>query len=82
MYQERLGWERPGWFSVEKVPVQKYDWYGAYETPKNENDLYKKNLDLDYTFDFPLQHENVRKHQDMSFFQGFKTPKIVSDIFL
>ena len=58
--QERHGWERPGWFSVKNsVPVQDYDYYGAYETDLNSNDTYKGNLNLDYTFDYPVIHENV-----------------------
>ena len=39
--------------------MQKYDWYGAYDTPLNENDVYKDSLFLDYTFDFPNIHNNV-----------------------
>ena len=35
------------------------DWYGAYETPLNENDHYKDYLNLDYTFNHPSIHENV-----------------------
>ena len=62
--QERHGWERPGWFSVKNsVPVQDYDYYGAYETDLNSNDTYKGNLNLDYTFDYPVIHENVSASQ-------------------
>lgn len=60
VFQERFGWERPGWFSVNEVRVQNYDWYGAYETPLNENDHYKDYLNLDYTFNHPSIHENIR----------------------
>ena len=60
--QERFGWERPGWFSTKSsIPVEKYDWYGAYDTPLNPNDVYKTNLNLDYTFDYPSIHENVSR---------------------
>ena len=59
MYQERHGWERPGWFSFKETNLPKYDWYGAYETPINEDSDYKDKLNLDYTFGFPKFHENV-----------------------
>ena len=60
--QERFGWERPGWFSTKSsIPVEKYDWYGAYDTPLNPNDVYKTNLNLDYTFEYPSIHENVSR---------------------
>ena len=60
-FQERHGWERPGWFSTQSVSVQKYDWYGAYEeVALNEaNNGYKDNLLLDYTFEYPKIHDNV-----------------------
>ena len=60
VYQERHGWERPGWFSYEpNVEAKPYDLYGAYDTAINNEDSYKKLLNLDYTFDYPPMHENV-----------------------
>ena len=41
------------------APVKDYDYYGAYETPLNENDTYKKYLNLEYSFEYPPNHENV-----------------------
>ncbi|XP_066918580.1 sarcosine dehydrogenase, mitochondrial-like [Clytia hemisphaerica] len=57
-FQERHGWERPGYFVKGDDPeVLDYDWYGNaadYEepTPKHENYGYDKLLVGDYTFDF------------------------------
>ena len=60
MYQERHGWERPGWFSYQpNVEAKPYDWYGAYGNDINNGDSYKKLLNLDYTFEYPPMHENV-----------------------
>lgn len=62
VYQERHGWERPGWFTTKpgNHKALKYDWYGAYDTKLNKNDGYKENLNLDYTFDYPAIHDNIR----------------------
>jgi sarcosine dehydrogenase len=61
VFQERLGWERPGWFSVdkEKPAVKEYDYYGAYQHQTLEPYDYKDKLALDYTFEYPKMHENV-----------------------
>ena len=60
VYQERHGWERPGWFSYQpNVEAKPYDWYGAYGNNINTEDSYRRLLNLDYTFDYPEMHENV-----------------------
>lgn len=61
MFQERHGWERPGWFNKEgPAPVKDYDYYGAYDTPKNVNYKYNKLLGREYTFDFPPHHDVIK----------------------
>ena len=65
IYQERLGWERPGWFDTESLtnggtPALSYDWYGAYDHEANEPDGYKKLLNMDYTYEYPQHHDQVR----------------------
>ena len=61
VYQERFGWERPGWFTkYGPTPVKAYDWYGAYDNLSNEEYGYKERLQLDYTFDHPKIEENIR----------------------
>ncbi|MPC31556.1 Sarcosine dehydrogenase, mitochondrial [Portunus trituberculatus] len=60
VFQERHGWERPGWFASSPMPVLPYDWYGAYETtPSHAEDQYKALLFNDYTFDFPSHHHQA-----------------------
>ncbi|XP_002158472.3 sarcosine dehydrogenase, mitochondrial [Hydra vulgaris] len=60
-YQERHGWERPGWFNLEKVSeVKDYDWYGAYkEIPKHNNYIYNEILNDEYTFNFPQHFDAI-----------------------
>ncbi|TKS84597.1 Sarcosine dehydrogenase, mitochondrial [Collichthys lucidus] len=58
VFQERHGWERPGWFNKEApAPVKDYDYYGAYDIKKNENYKYNELLGKEYTFDFPPHHD-------------------------
>ncbi|XP_023344278.1 sarcosine dehydrogenase, mitochondrial isoform X2 [Eurytemora carolleeae] len=61
VYQERFGWERPGWFTHHQPsPPLQYDWYGAYDHKIHETDIYKDHLQLDYTFDHPGIQDNIR----------------------
>ncbi|CAL8387233.1 unnamed protein product [Boreogadus saida] len=70
VYQERHGWERPGWFSKDgPAPVLSYDYYGAYDGPKNTDDKYRALLGKEYTFDFP-SHHHVLKDECMTCRQG------------
>lgn len=41
------------------VQVKDYDYYGAYDTQKNENYKYNQLLGEEYTFDFPPHHNVV-----------------------
>ncbi|KAF4520494.1 hypothetical protein B566_EDAN004745 [Ephemera danica] len=60
VFQERLGWERPGWFTLRgPAPVPEYDWYGAYGTPRNPASLYKELLKGDYSFGHPEHHHVI-----------------------
>ncbi|XP_028273006.1 sarcosine dehydrogenase, mitochondrial [Parambassis ranga] len=66
VFQERHGWERPGWFNKDgPAPVKDYDYYGAYDTMKNMNYKYNNLLGKEYTFDFP-PHHNVIKSECLS----------------
>lgn len=49
--EERQGWERPGWFSLnKKVEIMPYDYGGYYGMPKNKNDEYREILEKEYNF--------------------------------
>ncbi|XP_028457562.1 sarcosine dehydrogenase, mitochondrial isoform X1 [Perca flavescens] len=82
VYQERHGWERPGWFNKDgPAPVKDYDYYGAYDVKKNVNYKYNVLLGKEYTFDFPPHHDVIKKECltcrhgvavfDMSYFGKF-----------
>ncbi|XP_032396219.1 sarcosine dehydrogenase, mitochondrial [Etheostoma spectabile] len=82
VFQERHGWERPGWFNKDgPTPVKDYDYYGAYDIKKNVNYKYKVLLGKEYTFDFPPHHDVIKnecltcRHGvavfDMSYFGKF-----------
>eukprot|EP00095_Tigriopus_kingsejongensis_P011884 maker-scaffold410_size180147-snap-gene-0.32 protein:Tk11884 transcript:maker-scaffold410_size180147-snap-gene-0.32-mRNA-1 annotation:"sarcosine mitochondrial" len=61
VFQERLGWERPAWFSVYgSVPLKPYDWYGAYDHLTHGEYGYRERLLCDYTFSPPAVEENIR----------------------
>uniref|UniRef100_A0A670YMR8 Sarcosine dehydrogenase, mitochondrial n=1 Tax=Pseudonaja textilis TaxID=8673 RepID=A0A670YMR8_PSETE len=61
VFQERHGWERPGWFNpAGKAPVPDYNYYGAYGHPPCEEDAYRQLLSKEYTFDFPPHHSIIR----------------------
>lgn len=60
VFQERMGYERPGWFSSQgPAPIQEYDWYGAYGNQLNDDQTYVRRLKEDYTFNFPNNHDAV-----------------------
>uniref|UniRef100_A0A6I8NGA3 Sarcosine dehydrogenase, mitochondrial n=1 Tax=Ornithorhynchus anatinus TaxID=9258 RepID=A0A6I8NGA3_ORNAN len=82
VFQERHGWERPGWFNPQgTAPILDYDYYGAYEHKPHEDYSYNKLLGDEYTFDFPPHHEVIKKECltcrgaaavfDMSYFGKF-----------
>ncbi|CAG5867347.1 sarcosine dehydrogenase, mitochondrial [Menidia menidia] len=82
VFQERHGWERPGWFNKEgPAPVKDYDYYGSYDNKKNANYKYNELLGKEYTFDFPPHHDVIKseclscRHGvavfDMSYFGKF-----------
>ena len=60
VFQERHGWERPGWFLPDgSAPVLDYDYYGSYEdTPLHEDYKYNELLGKEYVYDFP-EHFDV-----------------------
>ncbi|XP_071443435.1 sarcosine dehydrogenase, mitochondrial isoform X1 [Hetaerina americana] len=64
VFQERLGWERPGWFqspvsSSSSSRPAPYDWYGAYGNKLSQDSNYKKLLRKDHTFEFPDHHHEI-----------------------
>lgn len=60
VFEERQGWERPGWFSPKgPAPVPQYDWYGSYGTPRNSDVRYENMLKADHTFGFSKSHQIV-----------------------
>ncbi|KAM9082429.1 sarcosine dehydrogenase, mitochondrial isoform 1-T2 [Megaptera novaeangliae] len=82
VFQERHGWERPGWFSPDgAAPVLPYDYYGAYRQRAHEDYVYGRLLGHEYTFDFPPHHDVIKKEClacrgaaavfDMSYFGKF-----------
>ena len=82
VFQEKHGWERPGWFGRGPCEVNEdYDWYGAYGHKSRSEDEYKRKLEFDYTFEYPEMMENIRKEClsarfsaalfDMSYFGKF-----------
>lgn len=62
VFEEKLGWERPGWFSPESpAPLKPYDFYGAYNFDVHEDYEYRQLLTQDYTYDFPENHDIIAK---------------------
>ncbi|KAM4696751.1 sarcosine dehydrogenase, mitochondrial [Rhinophrynus dorsalis] len=62
VFQERHGWERPGWFNPEgPAPILAYDYYGAYGLEPNHDYTYSQLLGKEYTFDFPPHHDVIRR---------------------
>ncbi|XP_063066842.1 sarcosine dehydrogenase, mitochondrial [Engraulis encrasicolus] len=61
VFQERHGWERPGWFNrTGPAPVLNYDYYGAYDIPKNSGYKYNDLLGDEYTFGYPPHHDVIK----------------------
>ncbi|XP_072096585.1 sarcosine dehydrogenase, mitochondrial isoform X1 [Mobula birostris] len=61
VFQERHGWERPGWFTpTGPAPVLDYDYYGFYDNKRHEGYKYNQLLWGDYTFDFPSHHDQIK----------------------
>ncbi|XP_077162881.1 sarcosine dehydrogenase, mitochondrial isoform X2 [Paroedura picta] len=61
IFQERHGWERPGWFNPRGMAqVLDYDYYGAYDHQPHEKYTYGQLLSDEYTFDFPPHHKVIR----------------------
>ncbi|OQR72840.1 sarcosine dehydrogenase [Tropilaelaps mercedesae] len=57
IFQEKQGFERPGWFAKDgRNRVLEYDYYGSEGRKVHENYKYRDKLAMDYTFDFPKQH--------------------------
>nr|CAG4648492.1 EOG090X014D [Polyphemus pediculus] len=62
VFQERHGWERPGWFSTSgPAPVQPYDWFGAYGNSPSADQSYLNQLRGDHTFEFSRNHSLINK---------------------
>ncbi|KAM4662540.1 sarcosine dehydrogenase, mitochondrial [Discoglossus pictus] len=62
VFQERHGWERPGWFNPEgPAPVLDYDYYGAYDMKPHQDYAYSGLLEKEYTFNFPPHHDVIRR---------------------
>ncbi|XP_068608878.1 sarcosine dehydrogenase, mitochondrial-like [Brachionichthys hirsutus] len=61
VFQQRNGWERPGWFSQEgPAPVKDYDYYGVYDFKEHVDYKYRELLAREYTFDFPAHHDVIK----------------------
>ncbi|XP_077986603.1 sarcosine dehydrogenase, mitochondrial-like [Glandiceps talaboti] len=59
VYQERHGWERPGWFARKPAPLLDYDFYGSYDIPRHEGYEYENRLSDEYTFEWPPHHHII-----------------------
>ncbi|XP_046984325.1 sarcosine dehydrogenase, mitochondrial [Schistocerca americana] len=60
VYEEKQGWERPGYFLQSGVaPVQKYDWFGSYGSSRNPETPYESLLQGDRTFGFSKHHHAI-----------------------
>ncbi|MEE6505305.1 hypothetical protein FKM82_005491 [Ascaphus truei] len=62
VFQERHGWERPGWFNPEgPAPILEYDFYGAYGKIPHKDYTYSQLLEKEYTFNFPPHHDVIKR---------------------
>ncbi|CAG0880074.1 unnamed protein product [Darwinula stevensoni] len=81
LFQERQGYERPGWFTPCPAPLKPYDFYGSYGHKPHSNYTYNERLQDDYTFQFPTHHSQIEREClscrekaavfDMSYFGKF-----------
>ena len=55
VFQSRLGWERPGWFSSAEADtgVRDYDWKGYYGNTKHATHPYHDLINGERTFSWP-----------------------------
>ncbi|XP_076800247.1 sarcosine dehydrogenase, mitochondrial-like [Clavelina lepadiformis] len=64
-FEEKHGWERPGYFVPDEkknLSPLEYDYYGSYDGEKHENYPYRDQLEQDYTFDYPGKvHSRIGK---------------------
>uniref|UniRef100_A0A8C5FI04 Sarcosine dehydrogenase n=1 Tax=Gadus morhua TaxID=8049 RepID=A0A8C5FI04_GADMO len=63
------GRELAHWIIHGRPEKDIYDYYGAYDGPKNTDDKYRALLGKEYTFDFP-SHHHVLKDECMTCRQG------------
>ncbi|XP_054008164.1 sarcosine dehydrogenase, mitochondrial [Hylaeus anthracinus] len=60
--EERQGWERPGWFYLnKKLKIIPYDYGGYYNKPKNENYEYRTVLEKEYSFHLSPYDKIIRE---------------------
>ncbi|KAK3866803.1 hypothetical protein Pcinc_027685 [Petrolisthes cinctipes] len=83
VYQEKHGWERPGWFTSTPSPLLTYDWYGSYpsNSSPHQHYTYRDLLQDEYSFNFPPHHQQLQREClgcregaaifDMSYFGKF-----------
>lgn len=58
--QARAGWERPAFYLPgQKIRVQRYDWGGTQDYPRNVDLRYEKILEGDYSFNFSEHHNLI-----------------------
>lgn len=66
VFQERHGWERPGWFNpMRSSQILDYDYYGAYDHVPHKDYNYNQMLEQEYTFEFP-PHQDVIKRESLT----------------
>ncbi|XP_022697260.1 sarcosine dehydrogenase, mitochondrial-like isoform X2 [Varroa jacobsoni] len=62
VFQERQGFERPGWFAKDgRNEILEYDYYESVGRRYHQNYKYRSKLSMDYTFEFPKQHNILRE---------------------
>uniref|UniRef100_A0A1I8H6P6 Sarcosine dehydrogenase, mitochondrial n=2 Tax=Macrostomum lignano TaxID=282301 RepID=A0A1I8H6P6_9PLAT len=61
VYQERHGFERPGWFHDRPAETADYRYYGYYGHTPHSDYEYERCLTMDYTFSAPEQEAALRR---------------------